>query len=69
MSGAALGITDKMQAWPKPLSSSCRHSPGMKELSLVILICSLLSLVELARKNIKVLERSMRKHIAFYSFA
>jgi len=41
----------------------------MKELSLVILICSLLSSVELAAKNVKVLERSMRKHKAFYSSA
>ena len=37
----------------------------MKELILVILTCFLLSLVELAEKNVKVLivlERSMRKH-------
>ena len=46
--------------------------PGMKELGLVILTCSFLSLVELARKNVKVLivlERSMRKHKAFCSCA
>ena len=41
----------------------------MKELGLVILTCSFLSLVELAGKNVKVLERSMRKHKAFYSCA
>ena len=37
----------------------------MKELGLVILTCSLLSSVELAGKNVKVLERSMRKHKAY----
>ena len=40
----------------------------MKELGLVILTCSVLSLVELAGKNVKVLivlERNMRKHKAF----
>jgi len=67
--GAALGITDKMEARPYPLSSSCRHRPGMKELGLVILICSFLSLVELAGKNVKVFERGMRKHKAFCSCA
>ena len=41
----------------------------MKELGLVILTCSFLSLVELAAKNVRVLERSMRKHKAFYSCA
>ena len=41
----------------------------MKELDLVILTCSFLSLVELAGKNVKVLERSMRKHKAFCSCA
>ena len=44
----------------------------MKELILVILTCFLLSLVELAGKNVKVLivlERSMRKHKAFCSCA
>ena len=44
----------------------------MKELGLVILTCSFLSSVELAGKNVKmliVLERSMRKHKAFYSCA
>ena len=52
-----------------PLSSSHRHSPGMKELGLVILTCSSLSSVELAGKNVKVLERSLRKHKVFYSCA
>ena len=69
MLGAALGITDKMEAWPQP---SHRHGLGMKELGLVILTCSFLSLVELAGKNVKVLivlERSMRKHKAFCSCA
>ena len=41
----------------------------MKELGLVILACSSLSLVELAGKNVKVLERSLRKHKVFYSCA
>ena len=44
----------------------------MKELGLVILTCSVLSLVELAGKNVKVLivlERNMRKHKAFCSCA
>ena len=39
----------------------------MKELGLVILTCSFLFLVELTRKNVKVLivlERNMRKHKA-----
>jgi len=53
-----------------PLSSPCRHGPGMKELGFVILTCSFLSLDELAGKNVRVLivlERSMRKHKAFCS--
>ena len=37
----------------------------MKKLGLVILTCSFLSSVELTGKNVKVLERSMRKHKAF----
>ena len=69
LSGAALGITEKWRHSPNPLSSSCRHGPGMKELGLVILTCSFLSLVELAEKNVKMLERSMRKHKAFCSCA
>ena len=68
VSEATLGITDKMEACPHPLSSSRRHSPGIKELGLVILTCSFLSSVELAGKNVKVLivlERSIRKHKVF----
>ena len=41
----------------------------MKELGLVILTCSFLSSAELPGKNVKVLERSMRKHKAFHSCA
>jgi len=41
----------------------------MKGLALVILTCSFLSSIELDGKNVKVLERSMRKHKAFYSCA
>ena len=72
LSGATLGITDKMEARPHSLSLSRRHGPGMKELGLVILTCFFLSLVELTEKNIKVLivlERSMRRHKAFCSCA
>ena len=57
---------------PNPLSSSRRHSPGMKGLAFVILTCFFLSAVELAEKNVKVLfvlERIMRKHKAFCSCA
>ena len=49
-----------------PFSSSRSHGPRIKELDLVILTCSFLSSVELAGKNVKVLERSMRKHKTFY---
>ena len=62
----------KWRHGPTPLSSSCRHHPRLKELGLVILTCFFLSSVELAGKNVKVLivlERSMRKHKAFYSCA
>ena len=44
----------------------------MKALGLVILTCSFLSSVELTGKNVKViivLDRSMRKHKAFYTCA
>ena len=58
----------KMKARPQTLSSP-RQGPRMKELGLVILTCSFLSSAELAGKNVKVLERSMRKHKAFYSCA
>ena len=72
VSGAALGIADKMEAQPQPLSSSRRQGPRIKELGLVILTCFFLSSVELAGKNVKVLivlERSMRRHKAFCSCA
>ena len=69
MSGSVLGITDKMEAWPHLPSSSHKHGPRMKELGLVILTCSFLSSVELAGKNVKVIERSIRKHKVFYSCA
>ena len=58
-------LLTKWRHGPNPLSSSHRQGPGMKELGLVILTCSFLSLVELAGKNVKVLERNMRKHKAF----
>ena len=69
MSGAALGITDKMESQPQPPLLILQARSRVKELGLVILTCSFLSLVELAVKNVKVLERSMRKHKAFYSCA
>ena len=62
-------LLTKWRHSPNPLSSFCRHGPGMKELGLVILTCSFLSSVELAGKNVKVLERSMRQYKAFYSCA
>ena len=62
-------LLTKQRHDPNPLSSSRRHGPRMKELGLMILTCSFLSSVELAGKNVKVLERSMRKHKAFYSCA
>ena len=72
MSGAALGITDKMEAWPQPPLLILQARPGMKELALVILTCFFLSSVEFAGKNVKVLiilDRIMRKHKAFCSCA
>jgi len=65
-------LLTKWRHGPNPLSSSCRHGPRMKELGLVILTCSFLSLVELNGKNVKVLivlERNIRKHKAFCSCA
>ena len=52
LSGATLGITDKMEAW-SPASSphSAGMDPGMKELGLVILTCLFLSLAELTEKG------------------
>ena len=72
MSGAVLGITDKMEAQPQLFSLSHSHGPGMKELRFVILTCFLLSSAELTERNIKVLivlEISMRRHKAFCSCA
>ena len=69
LSGAALGITDKMEYGPNPLSFRIHR---MKELHFVTLTCSFLSSVELAGKNVKVLivlERSMRKRKTFCSCA
>ena len=62
-------LLTKWRHSPNTLSSSRSHGPGIKELCLVILICSFLSSVELAGKNVKVLERSTRKHKPFYSCA
>ena len=68
MSGAALGITEKMEARPQPpflISQAWPQDEGVR-------LCDsdlFFSLVELAGKNVKVLERSMRKHKAFYSCA
>ena len=54
MSGASLGITDKMEAWPPvPSPHSAGTDPGMKELGLVILTCLFLSLAELTEKEYK----------------
>ena len=64
-----LGINDKMEARPQPPILIPQAWTRMKELALVILTCFFLSSVELAGKNVKVLERSMRKHKAFYSCA
>ena len=69
MSGATLGITDKMEARPQPPLLISQAQPQDERLGLVILTCSFLSSVELAGKNVKVLERSMRKHKAFCSCA
>ena len=72
LSGATLGITDKMEAWPQPLSLFRRHGPRMKELALVILTCFFLLSVGLAGNNVKVLivlERRVRQHKAFCSCA
>ena len=52
VSGATLGITDKMEAWsPAPSPHSAGMDPGMKELGLVILTCLFLSSVELTEKE------------------
>ena len=52
LSGAALGITDKMEAWPQaPSPHSAVMDPGMKELGLVIPTCLFLSSAELTEKE------------------
>ena len=52
VSGAALGITDKMEARsPAPSPHSSGMDPGMKELGLVILTCLFLSSAELTEKE------------------
>ena len=52
MSGAASGITVKMEAQPPaPSPHSAGTDPGMKELGLVILTCLFLSSAELTEKE------------------
>ena len=52
MSGAALGITDKMEARsPAPSPHSAGMDPRMKELGLLILTCLFLSSAELSEKE------------------
>ena len=52
LSGATLGITDKMEAWsPAPSPHSAGTDSGMKELGLVILTCLVLSSAELTAKE------------------
>ena len=52
MSGAALGITDKIEARsPAPSPHSAAMDPRMKELGLVILTCLFLSSAELTEKE------------------
>ena len=52
VSGAALGITDKMEARsPAPSPHSAGTDPGMTELGLIIRTCLFLSLAELTEKE------------------
>ena len=52
MSGATVGITDKMEARsPAPSPHSAGTDPGMKELGLVILTCLFHSSAELTEKE------------------
>ena len=67
--GAALGITVKMEAQPQPPLLISQARPRDEGVRPVILTCSFLSPVELAGMNVKVLDRSMRKHKAFCSCA
>ena len=72
MSGAALGITDKMEAQPQPpllIPQAWTQDEGVSSCDSDSFF---LSSVELAGKNVKVfivLERTMRKHKAFCSCA
>ena len=72
MSGAALGITDKMEARPQPpllVPQAWTRDEGVRSYDLT---CFPLSSVELTEKNVKVLivlERSMRRYKAFCSRA
>ena len=72
MSGAALGITDKMEARPQPpllVPQAWTRDEGVRSYDLT---CFPLSSVELTEKNVKVLivlERSMRRYKAFCSCA
>ena len=69
MSGATLGITEKMDAWPQAPLHISQTRPQDEGVRPCDSDCSFLSLVELTKNNVKVLERSMRKHKAFYSCA
>ena len=69
MSGAMLGITDKMEAWPQILLLIPQARSWDERVSFCDSDLFFLSSVELAGKNIKVLERSMSKHKAFCSCA
>ena len=54
VSGAALGITDKIEAQPQTpllIPQARIPDPGIKELGLVILTCLFLSLAELTEKE------------------
>ena len=68
--GAALGITDKMEAWPQPpllILQARSRDEGVRFCDSDLFF---LSLVELAGKNVKVLivlEKNMTKHKAFCS--
>ena len=71
--GAVLGIADKMQARPQPpllVLKARSQDEGVRSFDSDFFF--FLSSVELARKNVKVLivlERSMRRHKAFCSYA
>ena len=64
-----LGITDKMEAWPQILLLIPQALSWDEGVSFCDSDLFFLSSVELAGKNIKVLERSMRKHKAVCSCA